>query len=590
MAGHDGVSSLALNAGCRTASWAGKPLQLTPKAFDLLVYLATHRARVVPKTELTEALWPGGTIEEANLTQTVFMLRKALRDAGCHADAIVNVPRVGYRFVGEVRDQSVIDAPAPGAPGLSHRLLWLPVLAVAIALIVWTLTPGKPGSVTTVAVIPFANHGGAEQQFLADGITDQVGRTIAQAAQMRIALPTPKTIADPRAFGRALGVEAVLTGAVSIEGPTLSVSAALIDVASGRKLWQSSQRGAFAAMGGRDSATSKLLDSLFAATWPDAPRPSPHEHRSDAYLAFLRGRAHLARRTPHELRAARAAFDEAVALDGSFAEAHAGLADAWTLSGVFGVDSRATAYGTAKQHALKALEVDSQNAEAHTSLAFVLQVWDKRWLEAEAHYQRAIQLNPSSVQAHHWYALLLDSLVRPAEALREIDTAIALAPLSPNVNSDRGMILAHHDRFDEAIAQLQKTIAMDAAYADAHMELGWACARSGRMSEALQSFDRAAALGVPRPQVLAGRGYVEARAGRTAAARSVLRDIENADVADRGQKSVLEALVLMALGDLDDAMSRLLLGLPDGEPNAKVGYWELRRHPQYPELLRRSGF
>lgn len=591
MSGHGDVSSLALNAGGRIASWAGTPLPLTPKAFDLLVYLATHRERVVPKTELTEALWPDGAVEEANLTQTVFMLRKALRDAGCHADVIVNVPRVGYRFVGEVRNESVIDSPAPPpVPQLSHRLFWLSVLTAAIVLIVWTLTPGTSRTVTTVAVIPFTNHGGAEEQFLADGITDQVGRTIAQAAQMRIAPPDTRPIADPRAFGRALGVEAVLTGAVTVEGPSLSVSASLTDVASGRRLWQSNQRGAYAAMGGRDSATSKLLDSLFATVWPGAPRPSPHEHRSDAYLAFLRGRAHLARRTPHELRAARDAFDEAVALDGAFAEAQAGLADAWTLSGVFGVDSRATAYSTAKQHALKALEVDSQNAEAHTSLAFVLQVWDKRWVEAEAHYQRAIQLNPSSVQAHHWYALLLDSLVRPAEALREIDTAIALAPLSPNVNSDRGMILAHHNRFDEAISQLQKTIAMDAAYADAHMELGWAYARSGRIDLALQSFDRAATLGVPRAQVLAGRGYGEARAGRTAAARSVLRDIEKAEVADRGQKSVLEALVLMALGDLDDAMNRLLEGLPDGEPNAKVGYWELRTHPQYPELLRRSGF
>ena len=240
-------------------------------------------------------------------------------------------------------------------------------------------------------------------------------------------------------------------------------------------------------MGGRDSATSKLLDSLFATVWPGAPRPSPHEHRSDAYLAFLRGRAHLAQRTPHELRAARDAFDEAVALDGAFAEAQAGLADAWTLSGVFGVDSRATAYSTAKQHALKALEVDSQNAEAHTSARIRAAGVGQTLGRGGGPLPGAIQLNPSSVQAHHWYALLLDSLVRPAEALREIDTAIALAPLSPNVNSDRGMILAHHNRFDEAISQLQKTIAMDAAYADAHMELGWAYARSGRIDLALQS-------------------------------------------------------------------------------------------------------
>jgi len=129
-------------------------------------------------------------------------------------------------------------------------------------------------------------------------------------------------------------------------------------------------------------------------------------------------------------------------------------------------------------------------------------------------------------------------------ALRDAgcDTAIALAPLAPNVNADKGMILAHHQRFDEAIAQFQKTLAIDP---------------SNRHAEARALYDE------------------------------IRRE---PDILDRQHREVLLALVLMGLGEIDEAVRRLLDDLPEGEPNAKVGYWEIRSHPGCQEFLRRSGF
>lgn len=610
-----------INCAARTARLGARPLQLTPKGFDLLAYLATRPNEAVSKADIRVAVWPDASVDESNITQTVFMLRRALRDAGCAAKLIETVPRVGYRLVVPaapadmpaapdqtrrlVGDAEAIRLPvheqSPADPATTHAssrrrarstAWWIAAAVTALVALAASVGPAmlRPAGIRSVAIVPFANGRSAAEQFLADGITDQISHELARATHVRLA-PRGQNADAPVALGRRLDVDAVLTGGVRGDGQALTASATLRDTRTGRVLWQAEQRGSASELGGRRGAGALLSRDLLARLWPDAPAPEVRERASAAHLAYLRARSLLARRTPDAIEQAIAAFREAIAHDPAHGEAYAGLADAYALSGVFGVLPRETAYPTAKEFATQALRLDDQLAEAHTSLAFVLQVWEKQWAEAELRYQRAIELDPANVQAHHWYALLLDSTVRPADALREIDAAIALAPLAPNINSDKGMILAHHQRVDEAIAQFQKTLAIDPSYADAQMEMGWTLARAGRHEEALAAFEKAKALGVPPAQVLAGRGYALAKAGRRGEARAIYEAIRRApDILDRQQREVLLALVLMGLGDPDEAVRRLLAGLPEGEPNAKVGYWEIREHPGYQEFLRRSGF
>ncbi len=459
----------------RRAAYADTPLHLTPKVFDLLCCLVEHRDRTVTKAELRRTLWPDHTVEEGNLTQTVFMLRKALRDAGSDHHWIETGPGV-YRFVPPVAPTAAVAVTEPPTGPLLHGMLGI------LALV--TLIVAAAGSL----------------------------------------LRNPNAPAPP--------------------APTAHSARVPSGTASGK-----------------------------------------------ARLAYLRGRSALAARTVPSLEQAALGFREAIADDPQYAEAHAGLASAYALSGVFGGMGRRHAFPRALAAASEALRLNPNLAEAHTTMAFSLQVGFRRWADAEARYQRALELDPNLAVAHHWYALLLDSLARPVEALREIRTAAALEPLSRSISSDVGMILAHHGRFTEAIAQFRKTVAVDPSYADAYQEMGWACAFAGRYAEAEAAFARAEALSVPRPQVLAGVGYTFARSGRASQARDALRAIESATMADHGLRDSLQALVLIGLGEHDRALDLLVRAHPEGEPNLRVGriYDPIRRDPRFQELLRRSG-
>lgn len=458
----------------RRAVYAGTPLHLTPKVFDLLCCLVQHRDRKVTKPELKQALWPGVRVEEANLTQTMFMLRKAFRDAGSDHDWIETVPGAGYRF----------------APPLAP-----------------TLTPA----------VQRQPRGQLIRGVLA-GLA-LVTMTAAAASLLRNPNETPRA-------------------------PTENIERV------------------------------------------------PSETTSEkARLAYLRGRSSLETRTVPSLEQAALSFREAIADDPQYAEAHAGLASAYALSGVFGGMGRRYAFPRAVAAAGEALRLNPNLADAHTTMAFSLQVGFKRWADAEARYRRALELDPNLAQAHHWYALLLDSLARPDEAIQEIRTAAALAPLSLPISSDVGMILAHHGHFAEAIAQFRRTVALDPSYADAYQEMGWACAFAGRYVEAEAAFAKAEGLSVPRPQVLAGLGYTFARSGRARQARDALRAIESTTMADHGLRDSLQALVLIGLGEHDRALDLLVRAHPEGEPNLRVGriYDPIRRDPRFQELLRRSG-
>lgn len=310
-----------------------------------------------------------------------------------------------------------------------------------------------------------------------------------------------------------------------------------------------------------------------------------------AKAAYERGRAALAIRSIPSLQQAATSFRDAIRADPAFAEAYAGLASAYTLSGIFGGLARREAVRLSTSAATEALRLNPNLAEALTAMAFASHVWLKQWNDAEARYKRAIELNPDLAQAHHRYALLLDSLVRPQEALSEIRRAAALEPLSLSISSDVGMILAHQGRFEEGIAQFQKTIALDPSYADAYQEMGWACALAGRYEEAETAFVRAGSLSVPRGQMLAGLGYTYARSGRRDKALEALRGIESASTPEPGLRESLQAFVLLGLGDNDRALDLLLRAHPDSEPNLKVGriYDPIRNDPRFQELLRRSG-
>lgn len=169
----------------------------------------------------------------------------------------------------------------------------------------------------------------------------------------------------------------------------------------------------------------------------------------EAYELYLEGRYYWSLRTPEWIRIGIVHFEEAIEKDPNFALAYAGLADAYAIS-ASGLPA-AERFPQARRAARKALELNSELAEAHTALAFLTYKSDWQWDAAEASFQRAIELSPNYALAHHWYGELLGLLGRSEESIARLEEARELDPASVAIQTDLCDAYYRARRFDEAI-------------------------------------------------------------------------------------------------------------------------------------------
>jgi Flp pilus assembly protein TadD len=186
---------------------------------------------------------------------------------------------------------------------------------------------------------------------------------------------------------------------------------------------------------------------------------------------YLQGRFYWNKRTPESLRAAVDYFAQAIVRDPNYAPAYVGLANCYNLLREFSAMPANDAYPKALEAARKAVQLDDSSAEAHNSLAFVSFYWNWDAALAEREFQRAIQLDPNYVLAHHWRATFLMAMRRLPEALDEIEIARKLDPTSNAILADKGLLLARMHRFDEATALLKQIEALEPKFSSAHSYL-----------------------------------------------------------------------------------------------------------------------
>ena len=243
-----------------------------------------------------------------------------------------------------------------------------------------------------------------------------------------------------------------------------------------------------------------------------------HTGSVEAHHWYLKGRYHWNRRTEDGLRRAIECFNEAIAADPNDALAYVGLADSYTLPGTvtYGAFYRRDVWPRARAAAAKALELDEQLAEAHTSLAFIKFRYDWDWDGAERGFARAIELNPHYATARQWYAVFLPHAAITMRRLREIRCAQELDPLSLPIATGVGRFLYLAGRHDEAVVECRKAIEMDGTFAGAHIDLGLIYVQLGRADEAISEFQRAVDLsgGSHIPLVHLGHAYRRFRPAR----------------------------------------------------------------------------
>jgi DNA-binding SARP family transcriptional activator/TolB-like protein len=334
----------------------------------------------------------------------------------------------------------------------------------------------KPNS---LAVLPFATDGDEQLEYLGDGLSEGLIDSLSQIPDLRVmARSTVFAYRDktksPREIGNAVGAGVVLTGRVSkppIGVPQITIE--LVDAADGARLWGSRYSLDLASMQSLQAnvsaevarVLSRKLENLQVQRLARRSSASPK-----AYQLYLYGRYHWNKRTRAEFLKAISFFEQATLEDPNYALAYAGLAD---CNGLLSFDGGQTHdyMPKARTFAEKAIALDEQLAEGHTSMGMVEALYGWRWAKAEAEFRRAIELNPGHATAHHWYAVHLNAQGRRTEADPEFRRALQLDPISPIIVTNSAYP-AHYARdYRSAIETYKKALAIDPNFLPAHKGL-----------------------------------------------------------------------------------------------------------------------
>jgi DNA-binding winged helix-turn-helix (wHTH) protein/tetratricopeptide (TPR) repeat protein len=554
----------------------GEPVALTPRAFDTLLALLAHRDRVVEKDELMSLVWGDTAVEEANLTQNVFTLRKVLGEGPQEHRYIATFPRRGYQFVARVLEADPIAVAPPTHAHAARRSL---------------------------AVLPFTSLGGETDQYLGLGMADALITRLGNIRQV-VVRPTSAIRAyvgstpEPVVAGRTLGVDMVLEGSIQRLGDRVRVTAQLVSVEAGAPVWGESFHEQLVDLFAVQDSISERLAAALVSNLTAEDRQRLRRRPTDdqeAYLSYLRGRHHWNARSEAGLKKAIHHFELAIARDPGYALAHAGLADCYTLLGSAGyaVLPAADALGRARAAALKALEADPELAEAHTSLALVRFRLDWDWAGAEEEFKHATDLNPGFASAHHFHGLFLAAMGRSQEAIERMEVAQQLDPLSPNLSTAAGRVRHFAGDLEGAVEQYRKTLDMDPNFPEAHFNLALVNVQLGRFAEAQAGIERAMQLAGHRPVMVAILGYMHARAGDAGRAREALREL--AEASGRGEIASLHmAYIHIGLGEHDRAFERIEEGYRERAgllvfARVEPIFDPLRADPRFADLLRRMG-
>ncbi len=609
----------------------GVKVKLQEQPLQILIMLLLRQGRVVTRDELRSTLWPSDTFVDFDhsLNSAVMRLRETLGDSAECPRFVETVPKRGYRFTGPVITSSVDVVPSPAerplaavtaaaapAPAPARRpsrtVIWVAAALLAASVVAlyavraWKnrSSVAQPAAIHSLVVLPIENlTGEKDQEFLADGITDELTTNLAKIRSLRvISLTSAMSYKGTRKavpqIARELNVDAIIEGTLRRSGKRIRINTELVRAATDRTIWVETYDTELADIISTESDAAQAIAKQIRVTLTPEEKQDlqPHSMNGPAYEAYLKGRYYWNQRTDESLHRAIGYFQDAIGKDPNSALAYAGVADCYAILGSAIAEAVATkeAYPDAKAAALKALQLDDSLAEAHTSLATIYFNYDWNWPAAEAELKRALQINPNYATAHQRYSLYLIAMGRPAESIAEMDRARELDPMSASINFSLGWRLYLARRYDEAITQLRSTLQnIDPNFVLAHLTLGETYEEKGRFEDAISELRRAAVLSHDKPLVLGALGNALARAGRRAEAMQVLDHLQ-AESKSTYVSPLHIARVYAGLGDGAAALEWLQRGLADRSNELlflKVDpqFDSLRSNPQFEDLLKRIG-
>lgn len=626
----------------------GRRIKLQEQPFQILIVLLDHRGQVVSREDLRHRLWPGDTFVDFDhsLNTAIMRLREAIGDSSDNPRFIETIPKRGYRFIAPIEEVAAAlpeepaqERSAEGPPSEKSSIEAVPsreekaqvsesaakpkdaitfrrfinrtgvlvaAAAVVVAIAAYSIhavnaSRSKSQRITSLVVLPLENvSGDKEQDYFADGMTDELIAHLAKIRSLRvISRTTAMAYKDSRKplsqIARDLNVDGVVEGTVLRAGDRVRITAELVQVSTDRHLWAEtyeSQVGDILTLQGQ--VASAIVNQISVKLTPEdqtrlaatAVRVNP-----EAYEDLLKGRYYWNKRSEEGLSKAIEYFEAAKQKDPNYALAYASLADCYSVVGstIVGTMPAAEAAPKAKAAALKALEIDNSLGEAETSLASVRFNYDWDWPAAASGFQRAIELNPSYATAYQRYSLYLIAMGQARESLEQINVARQLDPLSLSINFSYGWRLYMARQYDRAAEQFRNTLEMDPNFALAHLVLGETYEQKGDVQRAITELEKATATSSNMPLMVAALGHAYAVAKRTAEARAVLNQLFEQSKRQYVSPFYI-ALIYAGFGENEKAMDWLEKAYADrsnGLVFLKVDpeLDSLRSNPRFKELL-----
>lgn len=643
---HFGVFEVDLRA-CELRKH-GVRLKLPEQPFQLLVVLLEKPGQIVTREELRNRLWAEDTFVDFDhgLNNAVMRLREVLGDSSENPRFVETIPKRGYRFIApvagsvspaitagheletehvavpaasaqvvDVRTRESVSEPASVRRPYPRGRLAMLIAAALTAMGLLGAGIVRHGRVEanqtsqarnkSLVVLPIENlSGDKEQEYFADGMTDDLIANLAKIRSLRVisrstAMAYKGTRKPLSQIANELNVDAVFEGTVLRVGDRVRITAELIQVSTDRHLWADtyeSPMGDILALQNRVS--SAIVNEIRINLTPAEqerlaknPAVAP-----EAYENYLKGRYYWNKRSDENLTRAIEYFEQATHQDTQYALAYAGLSDCYAIisAEIFGTMPAAVAAPKAKDAATRALAIDPTLSEAETSLATVKFNYDWDWNGAAAGFAKAIQDNPSYATAYQRYSLYLIAMGRTADSVAQINKARELDPLSISINFSLGWRFYMSRQYDRAIQQLRNTLEMDPSYELPHLVLGMSYAKNGDFALAIPELRKAVELSHGTPLMTSALANAYARSGNKAEAERLLADL-SAESKKQYVSPYYFAVIYAGLGKSEEAIDWLDKAYADRsnglvflkvEPELD----DLRSNPRFVALQRKLNF
>jgi TolB-like protein/DNA-binding winged helix-turn-helix (wHTH) protein/cytochrome c-type biogenesis protein CcmH/NrfG len=527
------------------------PVPLTPKAFDVLLFLAQNPNRLITKDELLKAVWGETFVEEGNLTQYISHLRKALADDSEDSRLIVTISRKGYQFTADVaqaetpdvtkRDAAQVPTSGVSTPGIAvkakaghqnspaealnvlesaevnaaipkpgSRWRLAAVLgSVAVVLLVagyisWrsfsSVPPPRSGKIM-LAVLPFQNFtGDPKQEYLADGLTEEMIAQLSRLHPEQLGVIARTSVmgykhGDQRLdqIGRDLSVQYVLENSLRGSGDHLRITAQLLQVKDQSHLWAQDYdyrpRDILSLEDDVARAVAREVQ-IHLTSQQQADLTQLRHANAEAFDAYMQGRFFLERDSAGDLNKAVSYYEQAIQLDSSYAPAWVGLSLALFRQADTGSVPLKEGRRRSREAVERALALDPNLPEAHARIGQIKRLADWDWTGADASLQRALELDPGNSAVLNLAAGLAFSLGRFEEAAELTRRAIALDPLNAAMRGSLAEICFTMGRLEEAEVHFKKALELDPDLPPNHEGLGLAYLAQGRAQDALAEIER----------------------------------------------------------------------------------------------------